>query len=520
MDNAVVTDQTWQDRSALSHAAAREDDNLGASVSTTEAPTQQSKVTKLSLPALTAMVVGSMVGAGVFQLPARFAAETGVYGALIAWAIAGLGMLTLAFVFQNLAIRKPGLDNGVYVYAREGFGVYPGFLSAVGFWASACAGNAFYWVLITTTISQLFPELEPTFGRGDTWVAFLVSAAAVWGFFLLIRRGVQGAAAINLIVTVAKLVPLVVFLVLVIVFFDGGTFADNVSGGYDVPGGDSLFAQVQGTMLVTVFVFLGIEGASVYSRYARKRTDVGKATVLGFLSVLALFASISILSYGILPRAEIAGLPQPSVGGVLDAAVGTWGGTLIRIGLIVSVLGAYLAWQLLAADVVYAAAKDQDLPRYFARLNARGAPENAVLWTSVFVTVILFAVQFVYNALDFTLDLTAALALAPFALASAYAVKIALRRDGYDDVARRTRNKELVVAVISTIYTLFLLWAAGYTFLFLACILLAPATVLYYLARREQGAVAFTRPGLITFLLVVAAAVVGVVLLVTGAVEI
>ena len=99
---------------------------------------------KLSLPALTAMVVGSMVGAGVFQLPARFATQTGVYGALIAWAIAGTGMLALAFVFQTLAVRKPHLDNGVYVYARAGFGVYPGFLSAIGFWASACAGNAFY----------------------------------------------------------------------------------------------------------------------------------------------------------------------------------------------------------------------------------------------------------------------------------------------------------------------------------------------------------------------------------------
>lgn len=143
--------------------------------------TAQQEASKLSLPALTAMVVGSMVGAGVFQLPARFAGETGVYGALIAWTVAGLGMLMLAFVFQTLAVRKPDLDNGVYVYARAGFGLYPGFLSAVGFWASACAGNAFYWVLINSTVSQLFPELEPVLGQGDTWPAFLVSAAAVWG---------------------------------------------------------------------------------------------------------------------------------------------------------------------------------------------------------------------------------------------------------------------------------------------------------------------------------------------------
>ncbi|MBO9555130.1 MAG: amino acid permease [Cellulomonas sp.] len=478
------------------------------------------RVATLALPALTAMVVGSMVGAGVFQLPSRFASQTGVYGAVIAWTIAGLGMLSLAFVFQKLAIRKPTLDNGVYVYAREGFGDYPGFLSAFGFWASACAGNAFYWVLIMTTLSQLFPGLGSYLGEGNTWLAFALSTAAIWGFFALIRRGVREATGINAVVTVAKLVPLALFLVLAIVYFDREVFVGNLTGGYDLPGGSSLFAQVQGTMLITVFVFLGIEGASVYSRYARKRRDVGRATILGFTSVLALFASISILAYGILPRAEIAALAQPSIGGVLEAAVGPWGGTLIRIGLIVSVLGAYLAWQLLAADVLYAAAKDRDMPRHLARTNSRGVPQNAVLWTSVLVTTILFAIQFVDNALDFSLDLTAALALAPFALASAYALKIAVRRDGYDDVAPRTRVLEILVAAVSTVYTLFLVWAAGYVFVFLACLLLAPASLLYLRARRERGEPVFTRAGRVTFLVVAVFALVGIVLLATGVVQI
>lgn len=461
-----------------------------------------------------------MVGAGVFQLPTRFATQTGVYGALIAWAIAGTGMLALAFVFQTLAVRKPQLDNGVYVYARAGFGVYPGFLSAIGFWASACAGNAFYWVLIMTTVSQLFPQLAQVFGNGDTWPAFFVSVAAVWGYYFLIRRGVKEAAWINYIVTIAKLVPLALFLVLVIFFFNREVFVGNLTGGYEVPGGQSLFLQVQGTMLITVFVFLGIEGASVYSRYAKRREDVGSATVLGFLGVLALFASISILSYGILPKTEIAELTQPSVGGVLESAVGPWGGAFIRVGLIVSVLGAYLAWQLLAADVMYAAAKDQDMPRHFARLNNQEVPEPAVFWTSVLVSAVLFAVQFAENALDFTLDLTAALSLAPFALASAYAFKIAWQRDGYDGASAAQCARELIVAAVSTIYTLFLIWAAGYTFLFLAGILLAPATALYFVARRQQQAKIFTTPGLIVFIIVLVFAVTGIVLLSTGAVQI
>jgi arginine:ornithine antiporter/lysine permease len=169
---------------------------------------------------------------------------------------------------------------------------------------------------------------------------------------------------------------------------------------------------------------------------------------------------------------------------------------------------------------MYAAAADKDMPRRFAKLNSEGVPENAVFWSSVMVTVILFAVQFVDNALDFTLDLTAVLALAPFALASAYAVKIAWQRDGYAKTSARQRKRELTIAILSTGYTLFLLWAAGYTFFFLSCILLAPATILYVLARREQKAKLFTTPGLILFLTVLAFAVIGIVLLAKGVVQI
>jgi len=104
---------------------------------TTEAP----HTAKLSVTTMTMMVVGSMVGAGVFSLPSRFAGQTGVAGSLVAWLIAGVGMLMLAFVFQNLAIRKPNLDSGVYAYAKAGFGEYLGFFSAFGYWASACVGN-------------------------------------------------------------------------------------------------------------------------------------------------------------------------------------------------------------------------------------------------------------------------------------------------------------------------------------------------------------------------------------------
>lgn len=303
----------------------------------TEAEPRDLPTAKLSLLTMAAMVVGSMVGAGVFSLPRRFAEETGVAGALIAWAVAGTGMLMLAFIFQLLAVRRPDLDAGVYAYAKAGFGEYMGFFSAFGYWASACVGNVTYWVLIMSTIGAIWPEL----GEGNTAVAVVLSSAGLWAFFWMIRRGVKEATAINKIVTVAKLVPILVFVLLALVYFDADVFADNWRGA-DYAG--SLFTQVRGTMLATVFVFLGVEGASVYSRHAKRRSDVGKATVLGFLSVFAVFASVTIVSYGIMPMAEIADLRQPSMAGVLEDAVGTWGRVFISVGLIVSVLGAYLAW--------------------------------------------------------------------------------------------------------------------------------------------------------------------------------
>src|ERR1044071_4953259 len=243
---------------------------------------------KLTLMTMTMMVVGSMVGAGGVSLAGRFGQETGVAGALIAWTIAGTGMLMLAFVFQNLALRKPHLDSGVYAYAKAGFGEYLGFFSAFGYWASACVGNVTYWVLIMSTLGALAPWL----GQGDTLPAMLLSSVGIWAFAALILRGVEQATTINKIVTVAKVIPILVFVVLALFVLNADVFVDNLQGH----GVGSLFDQVNGTMLATVFVFLGVEGASVYSRYARKREDVGRATVLGFLSVLAIFASVTMVA--------------------------------------------------------------------------------------------------------------------------------------------------------------------------------------------------------------------------------
>ena len=475
---------------------------------------QPEKVTeKVSLPTLTAMVVGSMIGSGVFLLPRRFGAETGVVGAIIAWAIAGTGMLMLAFVFQRLAMRKPELDAGIFAYAKAGFGDYVGFNSAIGYWASACAGNTSYWVVITATMSALIPGL----GAGDTVLAVVVSAVGVWLFAFLVMRGVKDAAVINYVVTIAKVVPILMFIVIAIIAFKADVFADNFWGAKDYSAA-SVFEQARGTMLITVFVFLGIEGASVYSRMARRREDVGRATVIGFLSVLSVFALVTLVSYGVMPQSTLAGVSQPSMAAVLESIVGPWGSIVIRVGVIVSVLGAYLAWTLMAAEVLYIPAKSEDMPRFLARTNRHGAPVTALIMAACMISLLLVALLFAADALDFMLDLTAALSLIPYLLAAAYALKLTITRETYD--AGKSFVPDMIIAAVATVYTLFLVSAAGVDKLLLSCILYAPAAALYFIARRERGLRVFRPAEAALFGVIVLGAVAGVVSLATGAIEI
>src|SRR5688572_15823188 len=333
---------------------------------------------KLSLFALTMMVVGGMVGAGIFSLPRTFAIATGPFGALIAWLIAGTGMYMLARVFQALAERKPDMDAGVYAYAKAGFGDYPGFLSAFGYWIGSCIGNVSYWVLIKSTLGAFFP----VFGDGNTVPAILVASVGIWLFHFMILRGVQQAAFINQVVTVAKIIPILVFIVILAFAFKMDLFRFNFYGG-GLEG--SVFEQVRATMLVTVFVFLGIEGASVYSRYAKKREDVGAATITGFISVTTLMVLVTLLPYAVLPRGDVAGMRQPSMAAVLEAVVGPWGAVFVSVGLLISVLGAYLAWSLICAEVMFTAAKTRDMPKVFARENANKVPVAALWATSIVI---------------------------------------------------------------------------------------------------------------------------------------
>ena len=408
-----------------------------------------------------------MVGAGIFSLPRTFANATGPMGAILAWVIAGTGMYMLARVFQSLAERKPDLDAGVFAYAKAGFGDYPGFLSAFGYWIGSCIGNVSYWVLIKSTLGAFFP----IFGDGNTIPAILVASVGIWLFHFMILRGVQQAATINTIVTFAKIIPILVFIVIMIFSFKLDLFRFNFYGG-DLTNG--IFDQVRATMLVTVFVFLGIEGASVYSRFAKKRSDVGAATIIGFIGVTCLMVLVSMLPYAVLHRADIAGMRQPSMAAVLEAVVGPWGAIFVSVGLVVSVLGAYLAWSLICAEVMFTAARTKDMPAIFAKENANKVPANALWLTNIIIQLFVITTYFSRDAFALMLNLTSAVGLIPYLFVAAYGFMISKRGETYQ-LRPEERKRDLIIAGIAVVYTIFMIYAGGLKFIVLSAVLYAPA---------------------------------------------
>lgn len=441
---------------------------------------------KLKLGALIALVVGSMVGGGIFSLPQNVAASAGAGATLIGWLITGVGMLMLAFVFQTLANRKPQLDGGVYAFAKAGFGDYMGFSSAWGYWISAWIGNVSYMVLLFGTLGYFFP----IFGEGNTPIAIGCASVLLWMLHFLVLRGIKEAAFINYLTTIAKMVPLALFVIIAAIAFKLDVYkTDFWSAGSDEP--VSVMEQVRSMMLVTVWVFIGIEGASIFSARAEKRSDVGKATVVGFVAVLLLLVLVNVLSQGIVAQAELAGMKNPSMAAVLEQVVGSWGAKFISIGLLVSLAGALLSWTLLCAEIIFSAAKDHTMPEFLRKENANHVPANALWLTNGLIQLFLIITLFNSSTYLSLLYLATSMILIPYFWSAAYAMLLAFRGETYENDSGQ-RTKDLIIAIIAVLYAIWLVYAAGVQYLLLSALLYAPGAILFAKAKREVGKPVFT----------------------------
>lgn len=462
---------------------------------------------KLGLVLLVALAVSSMIGGGIFNSPTDLIANANPWPTLIAWGIGGIGVFSLVLVFQDLAVRKPELKGGIYSYAREGFGDFVGFFSSWGYWIGGLLGTVSFFPLFFKTLNSLYPAN----GGVSPLIAFVLGSVAIWVITLIIATGVRDAGIVNAVVTLVKMIPLALIILLgafafkpEIFFVPDWATTLAANGNQATP-----FAQVRGAMGTILWCFLGVEAAVVLSNHATSQKTVARATVIGFLITLAVYVGISTLSMGIIDAPGLAGAATPLAEVLARTAIGSAGAYVAKIGLLISLTGATLSWILLIVELPYLAARDGLMPKWFARENARGVPINSLLANQFLIQIFLLSLlseklQATYFAIY---SLSTSTMLIPYLFTGLYALKLYLKEQ--ESLAR------ILIALVASLYALFVIYAVGLLFLAFTIIVFACGTLPFHLAKREKNEL-YSRLESTSALLMIGAGVAMSYLLVAG----
>lgn len=474
---------------------------------------------QLGVLAMTLLVVSAMFGGGVFNIPQNMAQSAGLGAVLIAWAITITGIFFLARTFQVLANVRPDMKSGIYMYSRAGFGKLVGFLIAWGYWMSTAFGNVGYAVLLMDALNYFFP---PYFSGGNTWQSVGLASILIWLLSIFVMRGVKGTTILNNIGTFAKFVPIILFILVAGYFcFRGNLFGADFWGNVpdqvlkDKPLGD-VFGQIKSTMLVTLWMYIGIEGAVVMSDKASPRT-VSRATLLGFLTVSIMYLFVSIFPFGFLSQGELSVMAPPSTAAILKQLVGTWGEIVINLGVIIALLSSWLVWTLLVAQLPWACAKDGTFPKIFAKTNSNGIASVSLWVSTVIMQLAMLLVYFSNNAWNVMLSITGVVLLPAYIGSAAYLWKLIWTKQ-YPAKATHSAKMALIVSVIATFYGFWLVYSAGLQYQLVGTVIYAIGLIVFIWARKEDSPKepAFTKIELIIALTLVALAIVALWMLFTG----
>ncbi len=414
----------------------------------------------LGLWSATALVVGSMIGSGVFLLPAALAP----YGAasLVGWGITLCGALLLALTFARLSARWPR-TGGPYAFAREAFGDLPGFAVAWSYWISIWCALAAIAIAFAGSLGAIFPGATATPLRSAS-----CALAALWLCAAINLAGIREAGRVQVVTTVLKLLPLLLFGIVALWFVDSSNYRPFN------PSGNSLPQVVHLTVIMTMWAFAGLEVATVPAGAIKDpgRT-IPRATLLGTLlaGIATILACTTVL--GLVPAAELKESGAP----MAEAAGRLWGSTAamsIAVVAVISCFGALNGWVLVCAQVPLAAAQDGLFPRRFAQVNAHNTPIFGIVSGCALASLLVVSnySRSLVQLFTFSILLSTAAVLLPYAVSCA-----AWLRGG-------ERNGR-VVAILALLYSLYALLGAGREALVWGAVLLAAGLPVYGWMRRR-----------------------------------
>ena len=441
---------------------------------------------KLGVLALAAIVVSSMLGGGIYSLPQNMAAGASAGAVLLAWVITGIGIYFIVRTFSILSLARPDLKTGIYSYSRAGFGSYSGFTIGWSYWLCQVCGNVGYAVITMDALNYFFP---PYFQGGNNLASIIGGSLIIWGFNFMVLKGIKQASIVNTIGTVLKIMPLLLFIIIMLFVFSPAEFDFDFWGESAASKAKlgSLETQIKSTMLVTLWAFIGIEGAVVMSNKAKNVQEIGKATFLGFISCLVIYILLSLTPFGYMSQAEISSVANPSTAGILEKVVGKWGAWLMNIGLVISVLTSWLAWTIVTAQIPQAAAQDGTFPKAFTKENKVGSPSVSLWVTSAAMQIFLLLVYFSNNAWNTMLSITSVMVLPAYLTSCAYLWKMCSDGEYPSQNLPIKRSTALVTGVLGSIFALWLIYAAGLKYLLLADVILVLGIPVFIWARKQNN---------------------------------
>ncbi|MFF9012599.1 amino acid permease [Streptomyces sp. NPDC014870] len=420
---------------------------------------------RFGLPIATALVMGNIIGGGIFLLPASVAPFGTI--SLVAFGILTLGAIALALVFGRLAHRHPQ-TGGPYVYARAAFGDFAGFLAAWSYWITAWVSNAALAVAAVGYLDVLIPVHE---SKAATLAAALTLQ---WLPALANLAGTRYVGAVQLVATVLKFVPLLLVAVGGLFFFDSANLGPFQAGG------DGALGAVSASAAILLFSYLGVESAAVSAGEVRDpRRNVGRATVLGTLGAATVYLLGTVAVFGTVAHDRLVDSTAPFSDAVNVMFGGSWGGTAIACMALVSMLGALNGWTLLSAQTPYAAARDGLFPQVFTR-KRRGVPTVGVL-----VTVVLASLLTGYNytvgtegVFEILVLVTTFTATVPYLLSTAAQIYFLLSgRSERVDRARLARDGVLAAAAFG--FSMWLVAGSGYAAVYQGVLFLFAGVLVY-----------------------------------------
>lgn len=422
------------------------------------------KEKKLNLFLLITLIVGTIIGGGIFNSPTDLILKANPMAALIAWLIGGFGILMLVLVFYKLSVVKPEMNGGIYTYAKEGFGNYIGFNSFWGYWMGAVFGNIAFISLFFKTLNSMLGthQLSPL-------MCFIGGSIILWGYTAITWFGVREASILNAVITIIKILPLLLVVIVGVFAFQPHVF--------NVPNWTSILAvnqtyvpfkdQISGAMSTIVWCFVGIEAAVSMSRRAKQPRDVGLATIISFVIVLVLYISISIIPMGILPAKELSQTSVPLAAALSHTALGIVGSLIIKVGLLISLLGALLSWFMIGPEIAYVTSYDRDMPRAFKLVNRHGVPGFALIVYTIIMQVCLLVLLLPQLQMAYTIayTLAATMTLVAYLLSALYGLKLA--------ISEKMGFGFKTIATLASLYSVYMLVASGLEYVFASAIIFA-----------------------------------------------